>query len=121
MWNSTNRLHKELSSPSIEQYKALSVCLRERLQTMYASHLQPTLGYAVAVLRFLHTEKIVPFLQNGDHIRANLWESPASSVISGILVRFHKDFWEMILNYLWQDYLELHRTSSYSISLKCLA
>jgi hypothetical protein len=78
--------YQESLLPSVDQVKNISGFLREDIQPLYSAHLQATLNYAIAVLKFLHYEKIVPFLRSGDPGRANLWEGPASSVVSGILV-----------------------------------
>lgn len=71
---------------SITILKELSQNLRDRLQPFFAGYLPATLNYVVAVLKYIHYEKVVPILQKDTSNQPNAWEPLATSVISGVLV-----------------------------------
>ena len=79
-------LCQDSSSPSIDTFKSLSNVLRNRLQPLFVGYLPATLNYVVAVLKFIHYEKVVPILQSERYNQPNLWEPLATSAISGVLV-----------------------------------
>ncbi|KIM48842.1 hypothetical protein M413DRAFT_21153 [Hebeloma cylindrosporum] len=73
----------EFPAASPATFSRLAELLRAQLLPLYHASLSLSLDYVVAVLQFIHHNKVIPALNAGNAI--HVWESLLSSLFSGIL------------------------------------